>query len=192
MIGHLGDKPQSLKEFLSLGLLKEKGTKNKLLLTQRETQDIKFKQGIYGSVIEPEQLTPLLNAIKEAQLSKVLDAGYEKLPKYDDDIVENLKRLIYTEIIDWATKEGMTDKVLDSIVRREIIPLANTGYLSPEEVEAKIKGGLDSLSAELEKLTVLGDEQLRKAVWGEWNAEHLRVAEAQLNHTEKEIRELLE
>ena len=142
MIGHLGDKPQSLKEFLSLGLLKEKGTKNKLLLTQRETQDIKFKQGIYGSVIEPEQLTPLLNAIKEAQLSKVLDAGYEKLPKYDDDIVENLKRLIYTEIIDWATKEGMTDKVLDSIVRREIIPLANTGYLSPEEVEAKIKGGI--------------------------------------------------
>ena len=192
MIGHLGDKPQSLKEFLSLGLLKEKGTKNKLLLTQRETQDIKFKQGIYGSVIEPEQLTPLLNAIKEAQLSKVLDAGYEKLPKYDDDIVENLKGLIYTEIIDWATKEGMTDKVLDSIVRREIIPLANTGYLSPEEVEAKIKGGLDNLSAELEKLTVLGDEQLRQAVWGEWNAEHLRVAEAQLNHTKKEIRELLE
>jgi len=179
MIGHLGDKPQSLKEFLNLGLLKEKGTKNKLLLTQRETQDIKFKQGIYGSVIEPEQLTPLLNAIKEAQLSKVLDAGYEKLPKYEDDIVENLKELIYTEIIDWATKEGMTDKVLDSIVRREIIPLANTGYL-------------DNLSAELEKLTVLGDEQLRQAVWGEWNAEHLRVAEAQLNHTKKEIKGLLE
>ena len=51
---------------------------------------------------------------------------------------------------------------------------------------------LDSLSAELEKLTVLGDEQLRQAVWGEWNAEHSRVAEAQLNHTKKEIKELLE
>ena len=51
---------------------------------------------------------------------------------------------------------------------------------------------LDNLSAELEKLTVLGDEQLRQAVWGEWNAKHLRVAEAQLNHTKKEIRGLLE
>ena len=51
---------------------------------------------------------------------------------------------------------------------------------------------LSLLSAELEKLTVLGDEQLGQAVWGEWNAEHLRVAGAQLSHTKEQLRELLE
>jgi len=161
---------------------------NKDLLTKEEI--IK----VWNDVGDGATWGEYTQAIARAQLSKVLDAGYEKLPKYDDDIVENLKGLIYTEIIDWATKEGMTDKVLDSIVRREIIPLCQRwlrlipvtlseveslshfgvirdwiirlkngqqieidadviaeivthenkklGYLSPEEVEAKIKGGI--------------------------------------------------
>jgi len=98
---------------------------NKDLLTKEEI--IK----VWNDVGEGATWGEYTQAIARAQLSKVLDAGYEKLPKYDDDIVENLKGLIYTEIIDWATKEGMTDKVLDSIVRREIIPLA----LKSTEVE---------------------------------------------------------
>ena len=98
---------------------------NKDLLTKEEI--IKVWNDVGDGVTWGEYT----QAVARAQLSKVLDAGYEKLPKYDDDIVENLKRLIYIEIIDWATKEGMTDKVLDSIVRREIIPLA----LKSTEVE---------------------------------------------------------
>ena len=66
--------------------------KEEPLLTHRETQDVKYKQGIYGSVVEPEQLTPLLNAIKETQLSKLLNAGYKGPGEIEGEIQEAKKQ----------------------------------------------------------------------------------------------------
>ena len=43
----------------------------------------------------------------------------------------------------------------------------------------------------LDKLTVIDDEEIAKAVWGEWNAEHLRVAQAQLQHDKQTLLDLM-
>jgi len=79
------------------------------------------------------------------------------------------------------------------IIREKIDDILDTAITTTNsgKVISKTDQILNEFRKEVDKLTVIGDEEIGKAVWGEWNAEHLRVAQAQLDNIKKRLKELL-
>lgn len=56
-----------------------------------------------------------------------------------EQAIEKAKKVINEQIIDWACKEGMTDVLLEGIIREELAPLFRQISPAPENLEKELE-----------------------------------------------------